>query len=233
LRLLLLRATTDVWVAVSEHTREVILAGTGIACRCIANGVSVEKVGLSPSVAREELGLPSGPVVGVVGRLSPEKGVDRLVEVMGAEALHGSVLAVIGEGEDRDRLETLARTIEADIRFCGSLKDARRYFPAFDLLVIPSRSEGLPMVLLEAMAEGVAVAVADVGGCAAVVEGGCGWLLSESVCEWPQMLADALSQVRGERAAEQIAKARARVVDSYSAQRVVAEYEAIYESLQT
>jgi glycosyltransferase involved in cell wall biosynthesis len=233
IRLHLLKATTDAWVAVSQHTQSAIAAGSGVACRCIPNGVSEVPVGLARAVARERLGIAqaNGPVFGVVGRLSHEKGVDRLIAAFVDDRLAGSSLVVVGDGPERAPLERAASSLAGHIDFCGVRDDARACLSAFDVLVIPSRSEGLPMVLLEAMAEGVAVVVSDAGQCAAVVADGCGGLLPEETAAWPAVLTRLGDAAMTGSLAAQVSCARERVVAQYAVQRTVMAYEQVYEEV--
>lgn len=98
---------------------------------------------------------PHGPRVGVIGRLSPEKGVDVFLEAcaqLRREGLgfHG---VVVGDGPERASLErqSAALGLSTTVTFAGHHSDMRAVYPAIDLLVLPSRSEGLPNVLLEGL----------------------------------------------------------------------------------
>ncbi len=231
LRLLLLRVTTDAWVAVSTDTCAAMEDGAGVACRCVENGISVNPQGLSASDARHVLGIGEGPVIGVVGRLSREKGVDRLLEAMGSGAMSGVTLAVVGDGGERTALEAQSRVLGVDAHFLGMRGDARRSLTGFDLLVIPSRSEGLPMVLLEALAEGVPVVVTHAGECQMVVEGGCGAMLPDDTAQWPARLCEEVEKSRRGDLADQVARGRHRVATRYNVERTVDAYEAIYKEV--
>src|SRR2546428_10319797 len=95
-----------------------------------------------------------------------------MVEV--ARALPGVHALVLGEGQDEARLraQAAARGVEGAIRFAGYRRDLDRLYPAIDLLVLPSLSEGLPNVVLEAMAHARAVVATRVGGVPEVVDDG-------------------------------------------------------------
>jgi glycosyltransferase involved in cell wall biosynthesis len=113
-------------------------------------------------------GLPSGngPLVGVVARLQPEKGV--AVFLRAADRLIQSVPAarfvVIGDGPQRASLERLAASLGVPVTFMGFRLDGAALLGALDLLVVPSFSEGTPLVVLEAAAAGVPVVASAVGG---------------------------------------------------------------------
>ena len=98
-----------------------------------------------------------------------------------------------------------------------------------DVFALPSRSEGLSIALLEAMAEGVPVAVTDVGGSREVVEDGrAGWILSSDDSTWAGFLEHLASPVGRMESAERAAAGRRRVTSRYSLDRMIDEYEAVY-----
>jgi glycosyltransferase involved in cell wall biosynthesis len=94
------------------------------------------------------------PCLGFVGRLSREKGVDVLLDAMALLAARGRHLSlyVAGDGPDRSLLETQAQRLglASRVLFLGSVKAVSAVYRSVDLLVLPSRTEGMPNVLLEA-----------------------------------------------------------------------------------
>ena len=117
-------------------------------------------------------GLPR-PIIGVVGRLSPEKGVDLFLEACALLARRGVAFSAIvaGDGPERDRLEGRCRSLalESRVRFLGQVAHVDVLYGNLDLLVLPSRSEGLPNTLLEAMGADLPVVATKVGGVPEVV----------------------------------------------------------------
>jgi glycosyltransferase involved in cell wall biosynthesis len=107
------------------------------------------------------------PVLGVVGRLSPEKGVDLFVDACALLRDNGdSFSAVIaGDGPERDRIEARIATLNlgGSIKVLGDVANIRVLYDVIDVLAIPSRSEGLPNVLLEALGADVPVVSTRVG----------------------------------------------------------------------
>jgi glycosyltransferase involved in cell wall biosynthesis len=127
---------------------------------------------LDRDAARRTLGIPREDfVVGWVGRLSREKGPDVLLDAL--RPLNGVPLTVsmIGDGVEQRPLQARAADlgIAERIRWHGVVPDAERVFPAFDVLVLSSRTEGTPMVLFEAMAAGIPIVATAVGGVPDVV----------------------------------------------------------------
>lgn len=114
--------------------------------------------------ARALLGLPaSAPVVLCVGRLTRQKGQDLLLDAWPrvTAVAPDALLVLVGDG---DLLPVLRARAPAGVRFAGAVDDVRPWYAAADLVVQPSRWEGLPLTLLEALASGRAVVSTDVPG---------------------------------------------------------------------
>jgi glycosyltransferase involved in cell wall biosynthesis len=165
----------DAIVAVSDAVRMAFvrrcptLAATTLTIR---NGVDVRAFATTPAMhaaARARFGYgPDEVVVGVVARLERRKGVDVLVRALARArgTTRALRLHVVGDGPERDALESLARAhgIVRAVRFAGRDPDVRSHLAAFDLFAAPSRSEGLGLALIEALAAGVPALGASVGG---------------------------------------------------------------------
>jgi len=119
---------------------------------------------------------PRSYVIGAAGRLSPEKGFEVLVRaaerVLREQPDTGFVL--FGEGPERARLQQQinAAGLGQSFILAGFRADLDRFLPHFDLLVLPSYTEGMPNVVLEAFAAGVPVVATTVGGTPEIVEDG-------------------------------------------------------------
>lgn len=108
------------------------------------------------------------PLVGRVGRLAPEKGVDVFLRAAAlvAPACPAARFLVVGDGPLRGPLTAFADELGLDgrVEFCGYRADARALIAQLDVLVVSSHSDGSPLVVLEAMAAGVPVVSTNVGG---------------------------------------------------------------------
>ena len=114
-----------------------------------------------------------------VGRLSEEKGADQLLAI--AAQLGPLQFDLYGDGPLKDELQ---RSASANCRFHGNQADMASRWSDIDLLLMPSRHEGLPMAALEAMARGIPVIAFDVGALDQVVESGVnGWLIRKGDLE--------------------------------------------------
>jgi len=133
----------------------------------IPNAVPTHRFALkshnSQRLARQRLELPqSGPCLANVGALSREKHVTAVIRAVGA--LPGVSLVVAGDGPDRCLLERLAADVAPGrVRFLGSIDDPRDVYAAADLLILPSRSEGMPAVIIEAGLVGTPTVATRVG----------------------------------------------------------------------
>ena len=115
-------------------------------------------------------------VIGYIGRLSEEKGVKYLIEATSMlNDLNRFIrVLIIGEGPQKKELEDLVKKVnmEDKIFFVGFQSDIENWLPAIDVFVLPSLTEGTPMSLLEAMANGIPVVASAVGGVPQVVDSG-------------------------------------------------------------
>jgi glycosyltransferase involved in cell wall biosynthesis len=185
------------------------------------------------AVRRELLGDREASLLLAIGRLDEQKGFDVLLEAvarLGADQ-PDVVVAIAGDGglDAELRRQTLDLGIDGRVRFLGSRSDVADLFAAADVCVVPSRWEGLPLVVLEAMTAGVPIVASDVGDVADAV-GGDGWLVPP--CD-PETLARSLVTVLSEpkRAREMAARGRERVAARYSREIWSAKHDAIYESV--
>jgi glycosyltransferase involved in cell wall biosynthesis len=115
-------------------------------------------------IARERLNLPLDvPHVVCVGRVTRQKGQDVLVAAWSAVRAQcpDAMLVIVGSG---DLLEPLRATAPPGVIFTGHVDDPRPWYAAADLVVLPSRWEGLPLTLLEALAVGRSVVGSDIPG---------------------------------------------------------------------
>lgn len=119
---------------------------------------------------------PVGRVVAGIGRLSPEKGFAQLVETAGrvCRVQENTGFVIFGDGPLRDELAIRIKRHGLERRFilAGFRNDVAGFLPHLDLVVLPSYTEGLPVVLLEAFAAGVPAVATAVGGTPEVIDDG-------------------------------------------------------------
>jgi 2-deoxystreptamine N-acetyl-D-glucosaminyltransferase/2-deoxystreptamine glucosyltransferase len=146
----------------------------------VAMGVDPSALGppVSRRSARRRLDVAGRFVVGFLGRCVPVKGLDLLVRAL--EGLPGAILAVAGEGPDLEGARRIAKRSGVDLRPLGRVEghDRSAFFAACDVLALPSvvlpsgRTEGTPVVVLEALSQGLPVVASDVGGVSEVIRDG-------------------------------------------------------------
>jgi glycosyltransferase involved in cell wall biosynthesis len=207
---------------VAELSRAQGIAGSGL--RIILNGIDTTRFGFrGPD--------PAGPIV-TVARLSPEKDVANLVRAtaMAARRVAELRVEVAGGGPCLEDVKRLAAELGVGdrITFLGEIRDVPAVLTRARMFVLPSRSEGIPLTVLEAMACGVPVVATRVGGLPEVVEDGVTGVLVSAAD--PAALADTMvemwndpdGRVRMGRAA------RRRAEECFDVRRMVAQYEALY-----
>jgi len=151
--------------AVHEH-----LAAQGARSHFLPNGIELALFGRSLNGAkRAELGLAEEDrVIGIVGNLRPEKNHLGLLRAFAkvAEGMERARLVVVGDGVMRPALEEEAQRLGLGerVRFLGRRFDAPQLYRAFDVYCLPSKNEGMPLTVLEAMASGLPVVGTDVLG---------------------------------------------------------------------
>jgi glycosyltransferase involved in cell wall biosynthesis len=225
----LLRSADRV-VLVSSHQR-------GLLSRHPEREVVVDNAAVPHTYGSSDsvLALPgeAGGRIGVIGRLSPEKGVDvflRACAILQREEVDFSAV-IIGEGKDRPALERLTRTLQLDgrIRFTGHIDQLGDVYKQLDLVVLPSRSEGLPNVLLEALTADVPVVATAVGAVPEVLSvDGSGALVPP--CD-PAQLAEAIRRTLLTGREADAREARATAVARYSVERRTARLNALFREL--
>jgi len=167
-----------------------------------------------------------------VGRLAYQKGFDLMIKVL-AKLDNNYVLTILGEGEERLRLESLAKALRVEKRICmpGFTLNPYAYMYAADLFILPSRYEGFPNVVLEANACGTpVVAFASPGGVnEIIVEGENGWLVPPGDIEgMARKITDVVMDESKRPAREQV---RRSVVSRFDLPVIANRYEALFESV--
>ena len=175
----------DHLIAVSEAQRETYLR-IGVhpdRMTTVPNGIRARGPGPGRRAAREALGLgPDQPVVMTVGRLNVMKGHVHLLDAVPGLLRRFPDLAVVvaGRGHLHEQLQAQADAlgVAGAVHLLGQRSDARSLLDAADVFVLPSRHEGMPLALLEAMDVGLpVVATRVIGSAEVVVEGETGLLV--------------------------------------------------------
>lgn len=203
----------------------------------IENGVDPATFASGNGHLRRELGLAHAPVLGYVGRLAAEKGLEDLLSALPGVIARAPAtrLLLIGDGPHRPRLEALAGTlgISQQVTFLGVRRDMADVYAAIDVLVLPSHDEGFPMTILEAMAAGRPVVATAVGQIPRmVVDHGTGRLVAPCA---PEALAEALAALLEDPAlAVQLGRqGQARVTLEFTAAIMAGKYLELYRQARS
>lgn len=135
----------------------------------IANGVDLDRFTPAPNSNTRQ----HRPLLVCVGRLARQKGQDVAIRALARLEVPGAILRLVGSGETQPELEELARELGVDdrIQWVPDTPDTSIHLQQADVVLVPSRWDGMSLVLLEAMASGAAVVATNVAGTEAVRDG--------------------------------------------------------------
>jgi starch synthase (maltosyl-transferring) len=183
-----------------------------------------------------DLGVPAErKVIVCIARLAAQKGIDQLLQAapLFLERLPEHDLLLVGDGPDSEMLRAAAQRLPVArrIHFCGWQPHVREILHASDLLVLPSRWEGMPNVLLEAMAAELPVVCTEVEGIREVLEAGSERQVVPA--EDPQALANQVVTILADpQLTARLGLAnRQRVVSCFSLNSMIERYAKIYHEL--
>lgn len=236
---LCLRFSDQVVLVNQGMTAHPFLRGKKLPFEVIENGIAVSRrpepagTGELRSDILDFAG--KGFTIAAVGRLSREKGFDRLIEAVAGLVADGKDVRLVIMGDGYLKGELFLKVNELGIgdrvMFSGYVDGAGRYLPHFDLFAMPSLTEGLPMVLLEAMTAEVPIVATYVGGIPEVLDQGeAGILVGAGDVK---ALKAGIEEVmdKPEAAARRAAYALARVRKFYSSRAMAERYLKVYADL--
>jgi len=192
------------------------------------------------NILREKFGIPSHAFVFlVVGNIRPEKGTEDLLEAVRLLIMKcsGQTFAVVVAGSSKnrqyfERILDLAKTLKVNnlLKFVGHRKDMSAIYSLADAFVLPSRSEGLPMVVLEAMSCRLPVVATRVGGVPSILSDGTGIIVEpmmpeQLACEMAEIMSNqGMRKAMGEKGHEKVNK-------MYSLDRMAEGYIKAFEDI--
>jgi L-malate glycosyltransferase len=228
-------------VPVSKDVEESIRKfkpGLKARIQTILNGVNIDR--FAPAIfagdsVKESLGIPSSTkVIGTIAVFRFQKRLDIWLELAAKIASRESevVFIIVGDGPLKESLFHKAKQLNLDgiVHFVGLQTEVRPYLAAFDLYMMTSIFEGLPIAMLEAMSSGLPVITTDAGGIGEVVR----HLEEGLVCpvsEPEQLVEFALKLLNDQGQCRQLASnARKRILQDFSMNKMVNELETLYRS---
>ncbi len=204
------------------------------------NRISVIHNGIAPITflprieARKNLGLPDDKlIVGAVANSYRTKGLDILIKAI--SMLTGDIknrcqFALLGNGPETEnlKLEIMNLQLQNIIAMPGRIQNASKYLSAFDIFVLPSRKEGFPFSILEAMQAGLPIVATNVGGTPEAL-GDAGLLVYP---EDPQALAEAMEKlINSPTLREKLAQKALAQSKLFSQEKMLRETEKIYSNI--
>ena len=200
----------------------------------IPNGIDVNAVRNAVGKSRAELGIAEDAfVVGMIGRLSPQKAPD--VFIQAAKLIHEqiphSAFIIVGNGEEREQVEAFAKENGLELLITGWTDEPYAYLKAFDVAMLLSRWEGFGLAVVEYMAAEKNVVATRIDAIPTLIEDGVDGLLVD--VDNPQDAADKVLWLyhHPEEAAEMRRKALKKVIENYDINRVVNQHIDMFEKL--
>jgi glycosyltransferase involved in cell wall biosynthesis len=222
-------------VAVSNEVKQRLLKA-GVRedkIHLVRNGIDLRPFDKATPSLSNTVSEDRSPIVGLIGRLSIEKGVDIFLQAAARVLVEvpSTKFVVVGEGPDRDKLESLIDElkIRQSVSMLGQRDDMPSVYASLDIMVSASRQEGLPMAVLEGMASGLPLIATPVGDVPTVVNDGRTGVMVPP--ENAALLASAIvTLLRNPAQRERLgAAARKLIEDEFSANRMTADYLRVYE----
>lgn len=228
----------DAVIALTENMKKEIQKVYARNIFVIPNGIDLENF---KQVNREDIRLKlhitqDKKIIIFVGRLMPVKGVQYLIEAMSiiAQKEPKAILMVVGDGQDKDRLEAHVNKLSLceHVTFIGTVQNDKipDYLAAANVLVLPSLSEGFPVVLLEAMASGVPMVTTRVTGIPEIVEDGINGLIVEPKNS-KQIAEKVLLLLQDNELDKEIIKNNKETIKKYDLNFTVKQLEKIYQNM--
>ncbi|MFQ5412588.1 MAG: glycosyltransferase family 4 protein, partial [Phycisphaerae bacterium] len=201
----------------------------------IPNGLDFNRIDRAPAAARVDFGIDERvPLIVWAGRMDPVKNMETFVDVIGRvrESLDVRGL-LLGDGVHRSSIETYVNNsgLHEVISMPGWSEAVAAWLKTADVLLLPSRTEGCPNVVLEAMACGCAVVASDAAGCAELIRPG------ETGEVYPADDVDGFARgvirllTEPDRRRRYLSGARASVIQGYGIQDVVDRWRSTYDRL--
>jgi len=240
-----LNLTTDRFIALSNYQAQSMVKKPFFSkkkIKIIPNGVSPHQFPLDGKESfkkfKRKNGIKNGEIIiGTAVRLSPQKSVDTLIkaffELKKRAERPTPKLLIIGDGEQRQALEILVQelNLNSSVIFTGFLPDASAMIKIFDLFILPSKFEGMPLSILEAFAAEVPVIASKVSGIPELItEGETGWLVKP---ESPQKLLEKMDMVLSDlNKAKQVASnAKKKWLTHFTTEVMISRYREFYNAI--
>ncbi|MFQ5639063.1 MAG: glycosyltransferase [bacterium] len=220
-------------IAISEAVKSALVQDVKIQTSQIAvinNGISLSEFTESKQNSRV---FRADFVVGSVGRLDVRKGYDVLLQAVAHLKSNNFKIKciLVGDGKERDQLQLLAKKlgIKDDVIFAGFQFEIQSYLAGMDVFVLPSKTEGFGIAILEAMAAGCPVVASNVGGIPEIIKPGVNGLLVNP--DDAEQLASAILKLQDRQLAQKIIANSKNTVSEFSIEKHIPKLMAEYQKL--
>jgi glycosyltransferase involved in cell wall biosynthesis len=220
----------DAILALTEHMRNKLINIYNTEIYIVPNGIDVENYKDTTISPTRKTGIKN---ILFVGNLYSIKGVQYLISAM--KKIHDEMsdvrLILVGDGEERKRLEELSKQLnmQSYVQFVGKVphEKVKIFMHQADIFVLPSLSEGLPIVILEAMACGLPIVASRVGGIPDLIKNGVhGYLVKAKM---PDEIAEKiLILLKDDQLRTEIARTNLELIKEYSWTIIIFKLENIY-----
>lgn len=237
----LMNYNVDAVIAVSNAVRDVLLSSgiSGEKIRVVHNAIPLDRFDASRidrGSVRREMGIAEDDmVIGTVGKLHSGKGVYALLNAAGRiyHDFQSLKLLFVGDGPEKEGMirQAGALGIRDRVVMAGLRQDVERMYSAMDIFALPSDNEGMPTVLIEAMAMNIPVIATPVGGVTEIIDNEENGLLVPPGDE--KLLADSIMRFLADRefASRLAAKGRQTVESEFSDRALAQRFENIFLAL--
>ncbi len=227
-----------------KHTLTDILNAKEEKVSLISLGINLPQKTLSKEKSREKLlnKIPNSkhPTkndiwIGTVAGLYRTKGIDTLIESIKLFNSHPATknyqFLIIGDGPEKDKSLSLINSYDLEnVHLLGFIDSVTQFLPAFDLFVLPSRKEGLPYVLLEAIACNIPIIATDVGGISSLIENKkTGILIEPNNCEI--LTRELVKSIENRSELQKYADEASKKIEEISLKKMLMETKEVYSSL--
>jgi glycosyltransferase involved in cell wall biosynthesis len=234
------------FIAVSEALKQTLIEKHKIPSEnvvTIYNGIEIDKytrIERAERELKEEFNIsPDNILIGYVGRLTWQKGLNYFIEAIWLmqqkklDLAHKITYLIVGQGEEKDSLEKKVADlgIRDKVIFTGFRQDIKKILSALNILALPSLREGQPIILLEAMAARTPIIATDIDGIKETIDDQISGLLVKP--RDPHAIADAIISILEypQKTHELLEAARKAVEEKFNLNDKIIQHEKLYESL--